>query len=66
MYSYYSELSKFEMYEIKEVFNVVIYFSGALKYCVDKHLMFMQINNILNFWTGFFFLKNLKKDECIK
>ena len=38
MYPYYSELSKFEKYEIKEVFNVVIYFSGAFKYCVHKHL----------------------------
>ena len=32
-----------------------------LKYCVGKHLMFLQINKILNFWTGFFFLKSLKK-----
>ena len=49
MYPYYSELSKFEMYEIKEVFNVVIYFFGAFKYCVGKHLMFMQINKIVIF-----------------
>ena len=44
MYSYYSELSKFEMYEIKEVFNIVIYFSGV--YGISLEILCRQTFNV--------------------